>query len=102
MNRLDHHLAPEAKSAPTFAALALIVCALWVFTVGFWSMIPFALGFSFVKRHVTLTGMRNAEVYASDMDQLRVELRHLNSKLWMITTLQYVVWLLFWLAMKKG
>jgi hypothetical protein len=102
MNGMDHHLVPEAKTAPMFAVLALIVCGLWVFTVGVWSVIPFALGFSLVKRQVTLTGMRNADMYASDIDQLRLELRHLNSKLWMITTLQYVVWLLFWLATKKG
>ncbi|SRR6266480_3824493 len=81
MNALDPHLLPEAKTAPMFAALAVIVCILWMFTIGFWSVIPFALGFSFVKRRVTLTGKRNAEIYVSDIDQLRVELRHLNSKL---------------------
>ena len=102
MNGFDQHLLPEAKTAPLFALLALIACILWAVPIGFLSAIAFALVFSFVKRQVTLTGMRKADAYATNVEQLRLELRHLNSKLWMITILQYVVWLLFWIGTKKA
>jgi hypothetical protein len=91
---------PEANSAFLFMALALVVNVLWIFTVGFWSVIGFCLIFSFWKRQVTLTGMRNAERQSLDYEGLRVELRHLSSKLWMITVIQYIVWFVFWQSTK--
>ena len=96
----DSNVPPEANKAFLFMALALIVNVLWISTVGFWSVIGFSLIFSFWKRHVTLTAMRNAEMQAMDYEGLRIELRHLASKLWMITILQYVVWFVFWKSTK--
>ena len=93
---------PEARMAPVWLILGLVVCILWAVTIGIWSMIAFGFIFSLWKRSVIIAGMKNADQFADSIERSRLELRHLNSKLGFITALQYGTWLLFWVVLREG
>ena len=87
-------LPPEAHLRPLFTFAAFALWILWIYLIGFWSSLTYVFGFSLWKRQVTLQSFSNSQFHDQDLEQFRTELRHLNSKLTMITIVQFLVLLL--------
>ena len=91
----------QDASAVYLGLIALAINFAWAVTVELFSVVPFALVFSYWKRRALISGIRDVQSQASP-SVMRQKAKEVTKRIWSITFTQLCVWLIAYLAVEAN